>query len=52
MLVRIQAMRLERLSDVAKDVTRQIFAGRVNEIFLMRQSRPVRLANVFCWDAI
>jgi len=30
------------LSDAAKDVTGQIFAVRMNEIFLMSQSRPVR----------
>jgi NAD(P)-dependent dehydrogenase (short-subunit alcohol dehydrogenase family) len=30
------------LSDAAKDVTGQIFAVRMNEIFLMGQSRPVR----------
>ncbi len=30
------------LSDTAKDVTGQIFAVRMNEIFLMGQSRPVR----------
>ena len=30
------------LSDEAKDVTGQIFAVRMNEIFLMGQSRPVR----------
>ena len=30
------------LSDAAKDVTGQIFAGRMNEIFLMGQSRPLR----------
>jgi NAD(P)-dependent dehydrogenase (short-subunit alcohol dehydrogenase family) len=29
-------------SDLAKDVTGQIFAVRMNEIFLMGQSRPVR----------
>ena len=29
-------------SDLAKDVTGQIFAVRKNEIFLMSQSRPVR----------
>ncbi len=47
---RIQAMRPEKiapmcvylLSDDAKDVTGQIFAVRMNEIFLMSQSRPVR----------
>src|ERR1700737_2482443 len=31
-----------RLSDEAKDVTGQIFAVRMNEIFLMGQSRPIR----------
>jgi len=30
------------LSDEAKDVTGQIFAVRMNEIFLMSQSRPIR----------
>ena len=30
------------LSDVAKDVNGQIFASRMNEIFLMGQSRPLR----------
>jgi NAD(P)-dependent dehydrogenase (short-subunit alcohol dehydrogenase family) len=30
------------LSEVAKDVTGQIFAVRMNEIFLMGQSRPLR----------
>jgi NAD(P)-dependent dehydrogenase (short-subunit alcohol dehydrogenase family) len=30
------------LSDTAKDVTGQIFAVRMNEIFLMGQSRPIR----------
>ncbi len=30
------------LSDAARDVTGQIFAVRMNEIFLMSQSRPVR----------
>jgi NAD(P)-dependent dehydrogenase (short-subunit alcohol dehydrogenase family) len=30
------------LSDAAKDVSGQIFAVRMNEIFLMSQSRPVR----------
>jgi NAD(P)-dependent dehydrogenase (short-subunit alcohol dehydrogenase family) len=30
------------LSDAAKDVTGQIFAARMNEIFLMGQSRPIR----------
>jgi NAD(P)-dependent dehydrogenase (short-subunit alcohol dehydrogenase family) len=30
------------LSDTAKDVTGQIFAVRMNEIFLMSQSRPLR----------
>lgn len=30
------------LSDAAKDVTSQIFAVRMNEIFLMSQSRPIR----------
>jgi NAD(P)-dependent dehydrogenase (short-subunit alcohol dehydrogenase family) len=30
------------LSDAGKDVTGQIFAARMNEIFLMGQSRPLR----------
>jgi hypothetical protein len=30
------------LSDAAKDVTGQIFGVRMNEIFLMSQSRPLR----------
>jgi NAD(P)-dependent dehydrogenase (short-subunit alcohol dehydrogenase family) len=30
------------LSEAAKDVTGQIFAARMNEIFLMGQSRPIR----------
>jgi hypothetical protein len=30
------------LTDAAKDVTGQIFAVRMNEIFLMGQSRPLR----------
>jgi hypothetical protein len=30
------------LGDAAKDVTGQIFAVRMNEIFLMGQSRPLR----------
>jgi enoyl-[acyl-carrier-protein] reductase (NADH) len=30
------------LSDAAKEVTGQIFAVRMNEIFLMGQSRPIR----------
>src|SRR5580700_850745 len=49
-VARIQAMGPEKiaplcvflLSDQAKDVTGQIFAVRMNEIFLMSQSRPVR----------
>ncbi|HMK70702.1 MAG TPA: SDR family oxidoreductase [Xanthobacteraceae bacterium] len=49
-VARIQAMGPERiaplsvflLGDAAKDVTGQIFAVRMNEIFLMSQSRPVR----------
>ena len=32
-------------SDLAKDVTGQIFAVRKDEIFLMSQSRPVRVAH-------
>jgi NAD(P)-dependent dehydrogenase (short-subunit alcohol dehydrogenase family) len=49
-VARIQAMGPERiaplcvflLGDAAKDVTGQIFAVRMNEVFLMGQSRPVR----------
>jgi hypothetical protein len=32
-------------SDLAKDVTGQIFAVRKDEIFLMSQSRPIRVAH-------
>jgi len=32
-------------SDLSKDVTGQIFASRMNEIFLFSQSRPVRSAH-------
>lgn len=49
-VARMQAMGPEKiaplsvylLSDGAKDITGQIFAVRMNEIFLMSQSRPVR----------
>ncbi len=49
-VARMQAMGAEKIapltvflgSDAAKDVTGQIFAVRMNEIFLMGQSRPVR----------
>jgi len=49
-VARIQAMGPEKiaplsvflLADAAKDVTGQIFGVRMNEIFLMSQSRPVR----------
>ncbi|MCZ0735866.1 SDR family NAD(P)-dependent oxidoreductase [Phreatobacter sp. AB_2022a] len=49
-VAKIQAMGPEKiaplsvflLTDAAKDVTGQIFAVRMNEIFLMGQSRPVR----------
>ena len=49
-VARIQAMGPEKiaplsvflLSDQANDVTGQIFAVRMNEIFLMSQSRPIR----------
>jgi hypothetical protein len=47
---RIKAMGPEKIaplvaylaSDAAKDVTGQIFAARMNEIFLMSQPRPIR----------
>jgi NAD(P)-dependent dehydrogenase (short-subunit alcohol dehydrogenase family) len=49
-VARLQAMGPEKiaplsvflLSDAARDVTGQIFAVRMNEIFLMGQSRPIR----------
>lgn len=49
-VARMQAMGPEKiaplsvylLADAAKDVTGQIFAVRMNEIFLMGQSRPIR----------
>ncbi len=49
-VAKIQAMGPEKiapicvylLSDAAKDVTGQIFAVRMNEIYLMSQSLPVR----------
>ncbi len=49
-VARMQAMGPEKIaplsaflaSDAAKDVTGQIFAVRMNEIFLMGQSRPIR----------
>jgi NAD(P)-dependent dehydrogenase (short-subunit alcohol dehydrogenase family) len=49
-VARLQAMGPEKiaplcvflLADAAKDVTGQIFAVRMNEIFLMGQSRPLR----------
>ena len=49
-VARMQAMGPEKiaplsvflLADAAKDITGQIFAVRMNEIFLMSQSRPVR----------
>ena len=49
-VARMQAMGAEKiaplsvslLSEGAKDVTGQIFAVRMNEIFLMGQSRPIR----------
>lgn len=49
-VARMQAMGPEKiapltaflLSDAAKDVSGQIFAVRMNEIFLMGQSRPIR----------
>ncbi|MEQ8814698.1 MAG: SDR family oxidoreductase [Thalassobaculum sp.] len=49
-VARIQAMGPEKiaplsaflLGDAAKDVTGQIFAVRMNEIYLMGQSRPIR----------
>lgn len=52
-VARIQAMTPETiapvavclLSDVAREVSGQIFAVRKNEIFLMSQSRPIRAAH-------
>ena len=49
-VARMQAMGAEKiaplsvflLGDAARDVTGQIFAVRMNEIFLMSQSRPIR----------
>ena len=49
-VAKIQAMGPEKIAplcaylagDLAKDVTGQIFAVRMNEIFLMSQSRPIR----------
>ena len=39
---KIAPLAIYLLSDLAKDVTGQIFAVRLNEIFLMSQSRPIR----------
>jgi hypothetical protein len=39
---KIAALAAYLLGDAAKDVTGQIFAVRMNEIFLMGQSRPIR----------
>jgi NAD(P)-dependent dehydrogenase (short-subunit alcohol dehydrogenase family) len=39
---KIAALAIYLLGDAAKDVTGQIFAVRMNEIFLMGQSRPIR----------
>jgi NAD(P)-dependent dehydrogenase (short-subunit alcohol dehydrogenase family) len=39
---KIAALAVDLLGDAAKDVTGQIFAVRMNEIFLMGQSRPIR----------
>lgn len=39
---KIAALAIYLLGDAAKDVTGQIFAVRMNEIFLMGQSRPLR----------
>jgi NAD(P)-dependent dehydrogenase (short-subunit alcohol dehydrogenase family) len=39
---KIAALAVYLLGDAAKDVTGQIFAVRMNEIFLMGQSRPLR----------
>ena len=39
---KIAALAVYMLGDAAKDVTGQIFAVRMNEIFLMGQSRPIR----------
>ena len=49
-VAKIQAMGPEKIaplcaylaSDLSKDVTGQIFAVRMNEIYLMSQSRPIR----------
>jgi len=42
---KIAPMAVFLLSDLAKDVTGQIFAVRKNEVFLMSQPRPVRSAH-------
>jgi len=39
---KIAPLAIYLLGDAAKDVTGQIFAVRMNEIFLMSQSRPIR----------
>ncbi len=39
---KIAALAVYLLGDASKDVTGQIFAVRMNEIFLMSQSRPIR----------
>ncbi len=39
---KIAALAVYLLGDAARDVTGQIFAVRMNEIFLMSQSRPIR----------
>ena len=39
---KIAPMAVYLVSDLAKDVTGQIFAVRNNEIFLMSQNRPLR----------
>jgi NAD(P)-dependent dehydrogenase (short-subunit alcohol dehydrogenase family) len=39
---KIASLAVYLLGDAAKDVTGQIFAVRMNEIFLMGQSRPIR----------
>src|SRR3546814_14133040 len=58
-VARLQGMGAEKsaplvgflLSDAAADASGQIFAARMNEIFLMGQSRPVRSVHrAECWN--